>query len=159
MVDRELLRDGRAERQTCDVRALDAYRVEQRGRIVGEHAHRVRLRIGRVVARPRAPVVERDHAVALGENLGRRVPEGVVGSGAHDQEHGLAGAALLVVERHSGGQSDARHRQAPLGSGATSSASQTMIETPPVAKFGTSANASAISGDASARSSASSSSK
>ena len=112
-----------------------------------------------MVARPSAPVVERDHAIALRENVGRRVPEGMVAAGAHDQEDGLAGAALFVVEGHTGRKRDGRHRQASAEAGETSSASQIMIETPPVAKFGTSANASAISGDASARSSASSSSK
>ena len=93
--ERHLLRDHAAHRHADHVPALDAEGVHQPERVAGHHRDRVGA-VGRVRL-ARAPVVEGDHPMVLGEGAHLQAPGGVIAAEAHDEHERLARARLHVV--------------------------------------------------------------
>src|SRR5262249_20503551 len=148
-------RDGHRPRDERDL--LEFERIDHEAKVVA--VRRERVAIGSL-ARVSSPTqVERDDIVVRRETDDLLPPEGSSDRPTRHEQHDRSPTGSLVVQRHAVGKLQMRHGFYPSGSGAMSSASQIMIVAPPVAKFGTSANAAAISGESSATCKASSSSK
>src|SRR5262249_10197953 len=148
-------RDGHRPCDQRDLFELECF--DQEAEIVPVSGQRVTIGS---LARVSGPAqVERDDIVVRRETDNLLPPERSCDRPTRHQQHDPPNACPLVVHRHAVGKLQVRHGDYRSASGATSSASQIMIVAPPVAKFGTSANASAISGESSATWRAFSSSK
>ena len=98
MTQGKLLGNHAAHGDAENMRLLNVQAVEQPGRVVGKHRHRVRL--VRLVTLTHAPVVKGDGAEGLGKGRDIPVPADRADGKAHDQKQRLATAVFFVVQRN-----------------------------------------------------------
>src|SRR5207244_4716751 len=94
----KLLRDHPAQARAEDMGTADAGLVEHLEGVAGHRARRVRP--GRLVRLADAAVVERDHAIALGEHRDDRVPAPARVAEPLDQEQRLAVTVRFPGDLH-----------------------------------------------------------